>query len=913
MPFKRFFASLVGKTERLAQEQPSEEIGEPVIDPLAPAAGEAIEPPSPPATPAPNVPGFNQPVVMGAASVKYSFQIGGLGGGLGQTGLGKPPLVSATPASTPVAPVSSAPVQPSAPAGSGQSVDALFQQAINLHQQGQLVPAKGVYEQILAVRPEHADALQMLGLVAYQMGQPKQAASLMSQAVAIDPRNAGAQCNLGNVLKDLGQFDQALNHYNLALEAKPDMVQVYSNRGIVLRELGQLNESIASFDHAVELHPEYAEAYSNRATTLIEMGRLDDALSDCDRAIAIRPVLAEAYSTRSRVWVKRQQYDRALSDGTQVIQLRPQSADAFISRAQIRIACKQFIEALEDCEQALSLNHQSIDFLCVKAHTLLELKRANEALSVVKTVLSVQPEHVQAQILNALSFRMLRRWPEALDSYERLAQSCPDDVKVHLGHAQVLREMKMHEQAVVAFDRVIALDPEFAGVKGFRLYSAMHVCDWHQFDEQVAEIEAMIRAMRPVAQPFSILAATSSAEVLQIAARLLVQREYSAPSSLSPLQRYPRHDKIRVGYFSADFHNHATTYLMAELLELHDREHFEWFGFSFGISVQDEMRQRVSSGFDHFYDVSDKSDEQIVELARSLEIDIAIDLKGFTADSRTRIFALRAAPIQVNYLGFPGTMGAGFIDYIVADSVLIPPGSEVYCDEKVAYLPGSYQCNDSKRVISDHPFTRAEVGLPDGAMVYCAFNNNFKITPAVFDTWMRILKQVDRSVLWLLEDNEVARRNLIKEAGKRGIEESRLVFAPRMDLPLHLARHRMADLFLDNLPCNAHTTASDSLWAGLPLLTCAGEAFTGRVAASLLQAVGLPDLVVSDLAEYERLAVELGRQPAQLMAIRERLKQNLQGCSLYDTRTYARHLESAYQRMYDRERADLKPDHIRMH
>lgn len=901
MLLRRFFTPLVEKNERLAQDQPCEKPFDPVTDHIS---REVIEP----VVPEPKGAEFNQPVVMGTASVKYSFQIVGLV----QSGLAKP-LTPSTPAPTTAAPVSSAPAQPAAaPAGSKQSVDALFQQAINLHQQGQLVPAKAAYEQILAFKPDHSDALQMLGLIAFQKGQPQQAAALMAKAVTIDPHNAGAQCNLGNVLKDLRQFDQALNHYNLALESKPDMVQVYSNRGIVLRELGQLNESIASFGRALELHPEYAEAYSNRATSWIEMGRLDDALSDCDRAVAIKPTLAEAYSTRSRVWVKRQQYERALSDGTQVIQLRPQSADAFISRAQIRVASKQFIEALDDCERALSLNPHSVDFLSTKAHILLELKRANEALSVVNTVLSLQPEHVQAQILSALSFRMLGRWPEALAGYERLAQSCPHDPKVHLGHAQVLREMKMHEQAVAAFDRVIALDPEVPGAKGFRLYSAMHVCDWHQFDERVAEIESMIRAKSPVAQPFSILAATSSAEVLQSAARLLVDREYSGQSPLASLKRYPRHDKIRVGYFSADFHNHATTYLMAELFELHDRERFEWFGFSFGASIQDEMRQRVSAGFDHFYDVSDKSDEQIVELARSLELDIAVDLKGFTGDSRTRIFALRSAPIQVNYLGFPGTMGADFIDYIVADTVLIPPGSEAYYDEKVVYLPGSYQCNDSKRAIDHQPFTRSELGLPEAGTVYCAFNNNFKITPAIFDVWIRILKQVEGSVLWLLEDNAVARRNLIREASIRGMDESRLVFAPRMRLPLHLARHRVADLFLDNLPCNAHTTASDSLWAGLPVLTCAGETFAGRVAASLLEAVGLPDLVVHDVEAYERLAVELGRNPAQRVAIRERLQQNLQGCSLFDTRSYARNLESAYQQMYERDRSGLKPDHIRI-
>jgi protein O-GlcNAc transferase len=348
---------------------------------------------------------------------------------------------------------------------------------------------------------------------------------------------------------------------------------------------------------------------------------------------------------------------------------------------------------------------------------------------------------------------------------------------------------------------------------------------------------------------------------------------------------------------------------MAGMFEHHDKSRFEVTGISIGPEDSDEMRQRLLRSFDHFIDAKALSNVEVASRIRETEIDILIDLKGFTQDAQTNIFAQRPAPIQVNYLGYPGTMGASYIDYIIADQTLIPDKARKFYSEKIVVLPNSYQTNDRTRIVSDKVFCRSQVGLPSG-VVFCCFNNTYKITPHVFDRWMRILGQVEGSVLWLLEDNASAASNLKKEAAARGVRSGRLVFAERIRLPEHLARHKLADLFLDTLPVNAHTTASDALWAGLPVLTQIGETFAGRVAASLLNAIGLSELITSTPQDYEALAIELATNPEKLVAIKSKLATNRLTTPLFDTQTFTRHIEAAYTMMYERYQADLPPDHI---
>ena len=438
----------------------------------------------------------------------------------------------------------------------------------------------------------------------------------------------------------------------------------------------------------------------------------------------------------------------------------------------------------------------------------------------------------------------------------------------------------------------------------------MSLCDWSNLGALIPDLIAKIQQAKKVTTPFAVLGLIDDSALQRRATETWISDMYPASHALPPLSICRRHERIRIGYYSADFQAHATTHLMAGLFERHDRRRFELLAFSYGPDERDDMRKRLAGAFDQFLEVRTKSDIDIARISRELGIDIAVDLKGFTQDARTGIFSYRAAPIQVSYLGYPGTIGAPYIDYLIADHTLIPPESHQQYSEKIVYLPHSYQVNDRKRPIADKVFARAELGLPPTGFVFCCFNNNYKITPDMFDSWMRILGQVAGSVLWLLEDNSTAANNLRREAQTRDVDAERLIFARRMPMPEHLARHRAADLFIDTLPYNAHTTASDALWVGLPVLTRIGQSFAARVAASLLNAAGLPELIATTQEQYEAKAVELAGTPGQLAELKERLHRNRLTMPLFDTEQFAVHLENAYTQMYERYLSNLSPEHI---
>jgi predicted O-linked N-acetylglucosamine transferase (SPINDLY family) len=438
----------------------------------------------------------------------------------------------------------------------------------------------------------------------------------------------------------------------------------------------------------------------------------------------------------------------------------------------------------------------------------------------------------------------------------------------------------------------------------------MFMCDWQNFEAELESLSLRINKDQKSILSFPVLALIDSLAVLHKTSATWIKDKHPINPLIGSTSKNVRRNKIRIGYYSSDFHDHATAHLMTELFELHDKNNFELIAFSFGPDTKDEMRQRLAKAFEQFIDVRFKSDKDIALMSRDMGIDIAVDLKGCTKDHRMDIFSYRAAPIQVNYIGFPGTMAAEYIDYIIADPTLIPIESQQHYSEKVVYLPNSYQVNDRQRVISEKVFNKEELGLPKDSFTFCCFNNNYKITPHTFDGWVRILKAVEDSVLWLFEDNPTAVINLRKEAQTKGIDPNRLVFAKRMKLPEHLARHRAADLFIDTLPYNAHTTASDALWAGLPVLTCMGESFASRVAASLLNAIELPELITTTQEQYEATAIELATNPEKLKAIKDKLEKNRLTTALFDTPRFTKHIEAAYTQMYERYQADLPLDHI---
>lgn len=557
-------------------------------------------------------------------------------------------------------------------------------------------------------------------------------------------------------------------------------------------------------------------------------------------------------------------------------ELLPNDAETHANLAAVLLACGQFETAVTSCHRALQR----------------------------------RPDFAEVHNTLGVALKKLGQLEAAMAAYRKAVELKPDFAEAHNNLGIALHEAGQFDSAADSYHRVLQIKPDFDFAAGMYLYNKMHCCNWEGIEETPHKILADISEQKAVSVPFALLAIPSTALQQKQCAEIYAQKEYPEDKACSRNRVRYTHEKIRLGYFSSDFYNHATAHLIAELFERHDRSRFEVIGFSFGASPDDSMRQRLSAAFDRFLDVRDQQDRDIADLARSLEIDIAIDLKGFTTQARTGIFALHPAPIQVNYLGYPGTMGAPYIDYLIADPTLIPVEHQQYYSEKIAYLPDSYQVNDTQRKISKRQFSRIEAGLPDKGFVFCCFNNNYKITPVIFDIWMQLLKQTEGSVLWLLEGNAQAKQNLQHEAKRRGIEPERLVFAKRMDLPDHLARHQLADLFLDTFFCNAHTTASDALWAGLPVLTCMGDTFAGRVAASLLTAIGLPDLITRTHEEYQALALHLAKNPERVFLIRQQLAKNRITHPLFNSALFTRYIEDAFIQMRERHQQSLLPAHL---
>jgi predicted O-linked N-acetylglucosamine transferase (SPINDLY family) len=455
------------------------------------------------------------------------------------------------------------------------------------------------------------------------------------------------------------------------------------------------------------------------------------------------------------------------------------------------------------------------------------------------------------------------------------------------------------------------LAPDFEFLPGSHLESSLQVCDWSDLDALRGQIAAGIEHDKLVCQPLTCMVLMDSQILQQKAARIWMGHVCPPNSSLGPITRRMRSPRLKVGYFSADFNEHPVGRLLAQLIEIHDRSQFEIFAYSFTNKTDDPVQQRLVRAFDRFNDVRDGSCFEIASLARSHEIDIAVDLGGYTEGNRANIFAVRAAPIQVNFLGYPGTMGADYMDYVIGDNTTIPRKDQSHYTESVVYLPDSFIPFDSSTEIADKHFTRLELGLPAHGFVFCCFNSSQKITPTIFDSWMRVLRRVQGSVLWLSGANSLTVKNLRKEAARRGVEPERLIFAERIaSLPHHMARLRAANLFLDTLPYGAHATALDALWAGLPLLTCEGDGFAARVAASCLRTIGVPQLITDSLSRYEALAIELGSDASRLAEIRAEIREKRLSCALFDASRYVRNLEAAYIAMHDRYDAGLPPSHL---
>ena len=755
-------------------------------------------------------------------------------------------------------------------------LQAILQQVIQAFQGDNFDGADVILKEVLQSDIKSADAVFELGIAYAKANRFMEASAVFCCLQLYKNNDVRIPYNLGLIHALQGKHQLALEDYDSALKIQPDDAEVLVNKGSTYNDIKNYVLALATLEKAIQINPDIPEAWSNKGIALNNLNLYQESINAYNVAIKLAPSYYEAWSNKSVPLNK----------------------------------LKRFVEASGACDRALSIKPDYAEAHYNKGNVLNELKRHDEAIAHYDKALSLKPDYAEGWSNKGVTLHELKRYDESIAHYDKALSLKPDYAEGWSNKGVTLHELKRYDEAIAHYDKALSLKPDIDWIFGDLLHTKMKICSWSDLIESLENISKKVVANEKVAAPFPLLALSEDTFLHKKASQIYVQSQNPFNPILGPIPKRPKNEKIRIGYFSADFHNHATGHLMAELFELHDKSQFELTGFSFGPITGDEMRQRLERSFDRFIEVGRKSDVEVAQLSRDLNIDIAVDLKGFTQDARAGIFSCRAAPIQVNYLGYPGTLGADYIDYIVADKTLIPLDAQSRYTEQVAYLPNSYQVNDRKRVISDKKFTRQELGLPEQGFVFCCFNNNFKILPATFEGWMRVLKAVEGSVLWLFQDNSWAVENLKKEAEKQGIAADRLVFAERLPLPEHLARHRQADLFLDTFPYNAHTTTSDALWAGLPVLTLMGQSFASRVAASLLNAVGLPELITTSQDDYEALAIELAMNPQKLEDIKLKLANNRLTTPLFDTPLFAKNLEAAYIEMNRRYHADLELDHI---
>jgi protein O-GlcNAc transferase len=750
---------------------------------------------------------------------------------------------------------------------------ATVQQALVYHRQGRLGEAERLYRAALARAPRQFDTLHLLGLLRLQQGDAAEALAMLRAAAEAKPGATEVLPGLAAALAGLGREQEALTVYDRFVGMNPADADARYNRSVILSRLGRHADALEGYDNVLAIRPDHFAALFNRGNVLAILERFSEALASYDLALALAPGQVDALNNRANVLKALGRSDEAIATYDRVLGIVPAHADALNNRGNTLFELRRYEEAIASLRAALAVRPDDPDVLFNLGRALQEAGHHDAALAAFDSAIAARPANADAPYSRGNSLLKLERIADAIADYEQAFALAPD-----------------HPHAFDALLRV-----------------KLDSCDWRAVADLTEQIPRRLADAKSLIHPLKLLYLPVTPMMHLQCARNWVNRDIGFCQI--PARHFTAHhrERLRIAYLSADFRLHATTMLIAELFELHDRSRFEVLAISFGPDDRSDARSRIVKSVDRFHDVDAQSDLEAGGLIRELEVDIAVDLKGHTRYARIGILAHRPAPIQATFLGYPGTTGADFIDYIIADPIVLPFADQALYSERIVQLPDCYQVNDRKRAIAPRPLSRRDVGLPEQGFVFCCFNDTAKITAQVFNLWMRLLARTPGSVLWLLGGNDVAVANLRREAGERGVDPERLIFAPFTRPQDHLARHAAADLFLDTLPYNAHTTASDALWAGLPLVTCTGTTFAGRVAASLLRAADLPELITANLEEYEALACKLATEPSWLQSIRRKLAQSRDTCALFNSNRFRRHIEAAYETMWGINRCGQPP------
>ena len=569
---------------------------------------------------------------------------------------------------------------------------------------------------------------------------------------------------------------------------------------------------------------------------------------------------------------------------------------------------KNFTKALSFINEAIKINSNFSDAYAEQGNALNELKKFEEAINSFDKAININPNITRAYHNKGFILHELGNFELAIENYNKAIKSDPNFVPSHNNKGFAFHQLKKFSESLKSYEKAFKINPNFNFLLGKIIHSKRYFCNWTSHEENLIDLENKLNENRAACLPFATLSLYDSPLLQQKAAKIFIKETFS--HTQNNIFKTQKNKKIRVGYYSSDFYNHAMSFLLAKMFELHDKSKFEIIAFYFGPKKNDQMSKRIKNAFTQFIEVSSKTDKEITELSKKLNIDIAVDLMCYTTNARIGIFSEKCAPIQINYLGYPGTSGTDFIDYIIADKILIPKENQKFYSEKIIYLPNTYQVRDSTQKISNKIYNRKDFGLPEKNFVFCCFNQNYKITPNVYDIWMRLLKKIEGSVLWLIKSSDEGANNLKKEAHKRGVNSNRIIFAEKISQPDHLARHKLADLFIDTFPYTAHTTCSDSLWSGLPVVTRIGESFASRVGASVLNAIGLEELITKTEQEYENLTTQLATKPEFLKKIKKKLEKNKNKEPLFNTKLYTSHIEKAYIKIYNNYQSNLSVENI---
>lgn len=753
-----------------------------------------------------------------------------------------------------------------------------FQQAYTLHAQGNIIAAAQLYAEILKLHPNHLESLQLSGAAALQLKNYQKSYELLTKAINIDSNDPSLLNNRGLALQNIEKLSEALDDFNKALLLNPTYAEALNNKGTVLRKMGKQSDALLCFEHALKARPNFFDAIVNQGSIFAEQMHYKSALNNYNAALRISPRHVTTLVKRGDCLLSMKQGDAAFSDYLQATAITPQYTEAWLKAAKI----------------------------------LKDQREYEKSINILTNALNYLPKESTIHNFIGNLYHENFDYTNAIIHYEKSINLDPKfvDPYVHMGNS--LTSIGKLAEASDMYQKGWLLNKERPYLLGTLIHSKMKICDWKDFNHLIDEMKTLSQSNIATSNPFVTLSFCDDPKIQLDTAKIYFKNKFKKTANHQQSKTHIKNDRIRIGYISADFREHAVSYLTTDLFSLHDRNDFEVYGFSTQQCTATNFQNELISHFDHFHDISKKSDDDAHKFIQNLSIDIAIDLGGYTLNSRPSIFAMRCAPIQINFLGYPATTGSDVHDYIIADDIVAPLSESMNFSESIIQLPHSFQVNPINRPQSFNPKNRSDVGLPLDAFVFCAMNNSYKITPTIFKQWTQILAQTPNSILWLYADNKETENNLKKQATEHNISIDRLFFAPKLGYADHLQRYELADLFLDTYPYNAGTTASDALWMGLPVLTLKGNTFVSRMAASILRSVELTELISDSAEMYTKKAIELGNNIQKTQAIKKLLLEKRNEFNLFNTSIWVKYLEYAYKTALIRAKSGEAPQHIQV-